>query len=399
MLTSRHAVRGGYEAFLGDSASVLRLVHRPDGEVTKWSAFLSWLAVVQMTPSVAFSIEPPATEVPGAARRSEPAEGWFREALEAYDRGDFEIAAHLFRAVYEVTHSPEVLYDLAQAERKAGQCSAALAHYEQYVQLDSGKAPEDIAQKMDEMHACTDRTQYQAAAEVPASALRTELAEGWFREALEAYDRGDFEIAAHLFRAVYQATHSPEVLYDLAQAERKAGQCNDALAHYQEYVRLESRHAPHDIAGKIAEMRACADRTQPRSEATVALPPPSSLTPPEKRPPSRPNHTLRVVAFGTAAGAVVSAALGGLQLLEARSARNGLESIQGGDEWNAQYASYEDTLERANRAAAGMFITAGVLAATATVTFVLSRPRGDNPPTTAVRAGIGGHGVSLAISF
>lgn len=60
-----------------------------------------------------------------------------REARDAgvlqYNAGRFASAIVEFERAYELDPDPSLLFSLAQAERRAGKCSAALGHYEKYL--------------------------------------------------------------------------------------------------------------------------------------------------------------------------------------------------------------------------------------------------------------------------
>jgi tetratricopeptide (TPR) repeat protein len=230
--------------------------------------------------------------------------------------------------------------------------------------------------------------------------LDADRVQPWFNEALAAYERGEFEIAAHLFRAVYEAAPAPAVLYDLAQAERRAGQCSSALTHYEEYVRLESAQAPTDIVEKMDEMRACvaSTRAEPTLASTSSQPtPPTRTGEGQGARRSGTRTALRAVAYGSAAGAIVSAALGTVYLLRANAASDHLSALDSGQTWGDEYAAYEDALGRANAAALGFFIVSGVMAATSTTAFLL-QGQGGSPSggRSSLRLGTSSRGLGLS---
>jgi tetratricopeptide (TPR) repeat protein len=238
----------------------------------------------------------------------------------------------------------------------------------------------------------------------PASSESSqERAQAWFEEGQAAYARGEFAIAAALFRAVYVATPAPEILYDLAQAERRAKQCKAALAHYEEYLTLEHGVAPNDVEEKVAEVRGCADKEEgaARSSTTkTELPPPA----PAAEHPTQQSHdtTLRAVAYGSIAGAVLTAAFGTAFLIHANSASQHLEELNTpGAQWDDRYAAYQSELDLNRAAAIGFFVASGVMAATAT-TLLLVRWPGEtrtNTATIAVGPAGGGLGATCRLSF
>jgi hypothetical protein len=108
------------------------------------------------------------------------------------------------------------------------------------------------------------------------------------RQAFEAgeaaYERKDFVTAAAEFQRAYSIVPSPRLLYDMAQAERLAGQCGPALKDYEQFVMAHTGEVPADIDDKIAEVAQCsasqsteAPRGQ-RHEAPQLAPPPALVT-------------------------------------------------------------------------------------------------------------------------
>jgi hypothetical protein len=93
--------------------------------------------------------EQPSTGVDAKAREL------FQAGQAAYDRKAYGAAAALFRQSYAIVASPALLYDLAQAERLAGECSAALVHYRQFAAASPSALPADIEDKIAEVERCS----------------------------------------------------------------------------------------------------------------------------------------------------------------------------------------------------------------------------------------------------
>ena len=202
-------------------------------------------------------------------------------------------------------------------------------------------------------------------------------AQAWFEQGQTAYSNGEYETAANLFRAVYEVTHAPAVLYDVAQAERLAGRCEQALSDYEEYVRVAPDDAPSDVAEKIAEMRRCAAPRSAAPPATQGRVAPKAATQPvvNKDSSTHGRGTFRAIAYGSIAGAVACAGLGTVFLVRANSYSARLDELnRPGARWEDRYASYESSMERNQNAALGFFIASGVLAATATTILVFHWP-------------------------
>ena len=63
-------------------------------------------------------------------------ESLYTEGQTAYDRTDYATAIARWHAAYELSGEPSLLFDVAQAQRLSGDCSAALETYEHFVAID-----------------------------------------------------------------------------------------------------------------------------------------------------------------------------------------------------------------------------------------------------------------------
>jgi len=112
-----------------------------------------------------------------------------------------------------------------------------------------------------------------------------------YRRGREAYDRQDYAEAAELFTRCHARSGDPSLLFNIAQAERLAGDCAAAADHYRRFL-AEVPDAPNraDAEAKLADMERCAEaRTPPPAPsspppaAAVVAPPPA----PAAQSPSR----------------------------------------------------------------------------------------------------------------
>jgi hypothetical protein len=92
-----------------------------------------------------------------------------------------------------------------------------------------------------------------------------------FESGARHYERGEFRAAAEAFREAHQLSPQPALLYNLAQAERLDGQCELALAHYEEFVATYSGAVPVAVVEKITEMKRCVQTARQRSEAAAVV--------------------------------------------------------------------------------------------------------------------------------
>src|SRR5882672_10486664 len=102
-------------------------------------------------------------------------------------------------------------------------------------------------------------------AEAPATSSATvqERAKAQFDEGTAHYERGEFRAAAASFGTAYELFPEPAFLYNLAQAERLDGQCESALAHYEEFSKRFKGTTPSDVEQKMADMKRCVAAARP----------------------------------------------------------------------------------------------------------------------------------------
>jgi tetratricopeptide (TPR) repeat protein len=220
-------------------------------------------------------------------------------------------------------------------------------------------------------------------------------ARGHFDAGQAHYERGDYAAAVQAFSEALRISKKPELLYNLAQAERLNGDCAAALQHYREF-QTAARDAPADLSEKIAEMERCvADAAKLDAGKEKSAPAAAALPPP---PPPRPaptdstiqpeeSSTYRVLGWASLGGAALSAALGTVFALKANAASNELTEVnRRGAQWSGHYQASEDSMIRDRNLAIGLFIGAGVLAGTGGW-LLLAPPTGSHGNGTAVRVG------------
>jgi tetratricopeptide (TPR) repeat protein len=119
-------------------------------------------------------------------------------------------------------------------------------------------------------------------------------AQDHYDEGVALYRSGRYAEAAAAFARAHGEDQQPKYLYNRAQAERLAGDCDAALEGYRAFVALEPpeaqrRQAEDNIAACQA---AIAERAPPRDPAPLEEPapaaPPPALPPPALPPPAGP---------------------------------------------------------------------------------------------------------------
>lgn len=103
-------------------------------------------------PATAKTSAPPGSgrEAPHATNEtapSDPVAELYNKAQNRYLEGDVEAALHLMEQCYELSHRPNLLYNLAQIYRELGQCEPALKNYEQYLKESPNGERRDAAEQ------------------------------------------------------------------------------------------------------------------------------------------------------------------------------------------------------------------------------------------------------------
>jgi hypothetical protein len=81
-------------------------------------------------------------------------------------------------------------------------------------------------------------------AEAVVTPATMELARAQYKRAEACYAAGDYSCAAAGYRAAYEQSHRPELLFNVAQAERHLGNTKEALAAYQAFLREKENPNP-----------------------------------------------------------------------------------------------------------------------------------------------------------
>jgi hypothetical protein len=83
----------------------------------------------------AFAVPQSASPTPPAATETDEAKRLFSEGSEAYSKGEFQVAAAEFATAYELTHAPELLYNLGRCYEHLGDAERAAAEYQMYLRM------------------------------------------------------------------------------------------------------------------------------------------------------------------------------------------------------------------------------------------------------------------------
>lgn len=148
-----------------------------------------------------------------------------------------------------------------------------------------------------------------------ASLARAQKPADLVRQGIELYKAGKYEEAAAVLEKAYDREPKVETLFALAQAERLAGKCDQAIPHYRKLLEQTT---------EIATAKAIQNNLELCPEAAPPPPEPAAAPAPAPAPPPPPPKTItvmrdveRVDGLGVtllAAGALGGGLAGGLAL-------------------------------------------------------------------------------------
>ena len=158
-------------------------------------------------------------------------------------------------------------------------------------------------------------------------------------EAMEHYAAERYTEAAAVLREAYDASGTPQYLFPLAQSERWAGQCGQAITHYRGYLDTDPPDA--DAAAAHEGIAVCEQILEERRRAAATPSPPAPEVGPEHvsepvdvLPPPRPWYLDPAGDTLVAVGLVASGVGAGL-LGAAAAARNGADGAGTEDDFAA----------------------------------------------------------------
>jgi tetratricopeptide (TPR) repeat protein len=226
------------------------------------------------------------------------------------------------------------------------------------------------------------------------------------RQGNAEYARKNYEQAIEAYQRAFDLTGAPGFLFNIAQVHRVAGNCSEAIAHYERYLAADPKTKLRPrVEAFIAEMWRCVEARRKTEEQPAEKPAETQPEPPppvaqEERaaptvldaeaPPPRPS-AWRWVGLGTAGAGAIAIGAGVVIGLGARSQARRTEDFTG--EWSPEDEARERDAERDARNAA-ILMSAGAVALVGGVTlYLLTR----HPPEATVTAG--GRGAALSWRF
>ncbi len=230
------------------------------------------------------------------------------------------------------------------------------------------------------------------AAAAPVSAKARAEARAHFAAGVAAFDRGDYDAAVDEYKASYDLSHAPALLFNLAQVYRLKKDYDQALGHYRAYLAAEPKAKNRaDVEARIAEIEALqseaakpapppaepvAPPVEPPVNLPLPLPPPVNVPVPLPVPAPAPAPSPRDDGRGMRTAGLITLGAGGLLaattvvfLLEANNASSTItdDNAKGTVQWSADQSTYDrgqlfNTLGITTGIAAGAaVVTGGVL--------------------------------------
>lgn len=227
----------------------------------------------------------------------------------------------------------------------------------------------------------------------------------------ELHQRGDYERAIIAFKEAYVLAPSPGLLFNLAQAYRLQGSCDDAALMYRRYIAAvppSAKEARALAEAHLATVTRCAQQRNlnlPPDGAIAHIPsPPQSrveglfVDAPAERPERPRGQLMRQVGVGAAIGGAVALTVAGFYAIRALDAASDVESRYAeGKPWKDIQPVHERG-ERAETAARWLGIGGGITAAAGVTLYLVGR-RSERASPVTIAPARGGAQVGMTWTF
>lgn len=221
------------------------------------------------------------------------------------------------------------------------------------------------------------------------------------------HDAGDYGAAIAAFTQAYAIAPSPALLFNLAQAYRLQGNCNDAALMYRRYLATNPEPAPRALAeAHLASVERCMHKLalhipvgpEARAELEPRPPRPWSATTAQARDAAATARRAQIekdVGIGLLVGGSASLAVAAYYAIQAHQAADEVTAAYArGGQW--QDIAPSDARGRFASTAAKLLGAGGALGvAGGIVTYLIGR-RDEQPPVTV---GTTRHGLSVGVRW
>jgi iron complex outermembrane receptor protein len=258
-----------------------------------------------------------------------------------------------------------------------------------------------------------------------------------FEQGNAQFREGKFDEAIESFTEANELVPHPHLLYNIAQAYRRKGDCDKALRYYRDFLQAEPTTPNRTkVEGHITAMQQCAGasatkptpspgpsrvkppvgaptegqpkRLEPKPTAAVSNGPrthePPATTPGGSVAPERtdedqpsPGRGKRIAGLITAGMGLAAVGTGVYFELQSRDARSKIDELfEDGGEWSDEFARLEKRADRDRTIGIVMFASGGVALVTGVVVYYLGWKDGRR---VDVGLGPGEAGASVRVSF
>lgn len=191
------------------------------------------------------------------AEKARQFRGQIERATQCFHQGDTACAFDGYEKAYQMSPQPLLLFNIAQLYRKSGQVERALTYYERFLK----EAPQsELAPEVREYVSAL----AESAQAAPASSLsgplrpadnfigtdekRQELFRSHIERAGALFKAADYDGAISEYWLAYELKPQSIIVFNVAQAHRKAERWVEAQTLYERYLREEPRSP---IAGEV----------------------------------------------------------------------------------------------------------------------------------------------------
>ena len=224
----------------------------------------------------------------------------------------------------------------------------------------------------------------------------------------ELHERGDYARAIAAFKEAYVLAPSPGLLFNLAQAYRLQGQCDDAALMYRRYIAaVPERTSGRALAeGHLATVVRCVQKRSlnlPPDAAMANIPAPPAPAPDpifaDTPAPGRPHgKVMHRIGLGATLGGAVALGAAAYYGVRAHNASADVERLYAaGESWRVIQPIHARG-ERAELAATWLGIGGGAAAVAGITLLVLGRHTEHAPPI-AIAPAKGGVQAELSWAF
>lgn len=164
----------------------------------------------------------------------------FEQGQAAYAQGRFDEAVARMREAYELTHAPELAFNVARVYERMSDYRNAIRYFELYLR-DGHPAPEEraqIEQRIAAIRAADQRRRQQVFTAPASNDEMAQEARTFFERGVALYRRRQYQAAMEAFIAAHRFAPLPEVLYNMAVTAERLGSTQDAIDYYREYLRV-----------------------------------------------------------------------------------------------------------------------------------------------------------------